>query len=389
MVDVVAMPSPCLEFIDGNEAIIRGALEAGCDFFAGYPITPATSLLLQAVRELPKRGGIAVQAEDEIGAISMCIAASMAGRKALTATSGPGLSLYSESLGLAIMGEVPLVIVDSQRMGPATGGATTHGEGDIQFARWGTSGGYPLIVLAPRDLRTSFELTVQAFNLAERYRTPVLLMTSKELSLTRRSEDTAAWRAPPVERRAYYTGEPKDFLPYRVEPGRDVPAFLPIGAEVQVRFTTSIHGPDGQLTNDPATRREKLRHLNDKIAWDKPGVSLYDYDPQAGAPVVVVSYGVAAQAALDAVDALRRQGLRVSSLVLYTLWPVPVGVLRQAVTEHPLVVIPEHNNGQYLWELERLAGRPLIGLQRFDGTLISPAEIVQAVRETVAAEVAR
>ena len=389
MVKMNIMPQPCLEFIDGNEAIMRGALDAGCDFFAGYPITPATSLLLIAIRELPKVGGIAVQAEDEIGGISMCIAASMAGRKVLTATSGPGLSLYSESIGLAIMGEVPLVIVDSQRMGPATGGATTHGEGDIQFARWGTSGGYPLIVLAPRDLRTSYELTVHAFNLAERYRTPVLLMTSKELSLTRRSEDTATWQAPALLERRYYSGEPAEFLPYRFEPGHDAPDFLPIGAAVQVRFTTSIHGPDGQLTNDAAKRREKLEHLSDKVTWDKPGVSLYDYDPQAGAAVLIVSYGFAAQAALDAVDELRQQGVRVSSLVLYTLWPVPEGVLLEALAAHSQVVAPEHNNGQYLLELERLADRCFISLQRFDGTLISPTEITQAVLDAVAVAVVR
>ena len=160
------------EFIDGNEAIARAALRAGCDFFAGYPITPATSILLHMTRELPKVGGVAIQAEDEIASIGMCIGAAMSGARVMTATSGPGISLYSENIGLAIMGEVPMVIVDVQRMGPATGAATTGAQGDIQFLRWSTSGGFPVIVLAPTNVVDSYNLTLRAFDLAERFRTP-------------------------------------------------------------------------------------------------------------------------------------------------------------------------------------------------------------------------
>ncbi len=140
------------EFMDGAEAISRGAIDAGCNFFAGYPITPATPILLHMLRELPKVGGVGIQAEDEIGSISMAIGAAMTGAHAMTASSGPGLSLYSENIGLAIMGETPLVIVDVMRLGPATGGATTVSQGDVQFLRWGTSGGYPIIALCPTDL---------------------------------------------------------------------------------------------------------------------------------------------------------------------------------------------------------------------------------------------
>jgi 2-oxoglutarate/2-oxoacid ferredoxin oxidoreductase subunit alpha len=377
---MTTMPTATREFIDGNQAIMRAALDMGCTFFAGYPITPATSLLLEAVRAMPSCGGVAIQTEDEIAGISMCIAASMAGKKAMTATSGPGMSLYSENIGLAIMGEVPLVMIDSQRLGPATGGATTHGEGDIQFARWSTAGGYPVVVLAPRDLKTSYELTCHAFNLAERYRTPVFLLTSKELSLTRSSADTSLWTKPEAVERRLYNGPAEDFLPYATPEG-EVPAFAPIGAGFQVRFTTSIHGPEGVITNDLGKRREKLEHLAKKITWEKPGVSLFEEDLEPEADTLIVAYGLAAQSALDAAQMLRNEGHKVSLLVLYTLWPVSEGVIRRCFEGHGRVVVPEHNNGQYLEELERFAkDQEFIGLQRYDGTILSPEEIAGAAR---------
>src|SRR4030043_1186192 len=172
------------ELINGAQAIVRGAIHSGCDFFAGYPITPATDILLYMIRELPKVGGIAIQAEDEIASMGICIGAAMTGKRVVTATSGPGISLYSENSGLAIMGEVPMVIVDVQRMGPATGGATTVAQGDIQFLRWGTSGGYPVIVLSPTNVPECYNLTCRAFDLAERFRVPVFLATDKETALT-------------------------------------------------------------------------------------------------------------------------------------------------------------------------------------------------------------
>jgi 2-oxoglutarate ferredoxin oxidoreductase subunit alpha len=221
------------ELVDGATAIVRGALDAGCTFFAGYPITPASSILAAMMRELPKAGGVAIQGEDEIASIGMCLGAAMAGARAMTATSGPGISLYSENVGLAIMGEIPLVIVDAQRLGPATGGATTVAQGDVQFVRWGTSGGYPIIALAPSSIPECYTLTLRAFDLAERFRTPVFLVTDKELNLTsntvavdgyarvpvreRRSAKSQANRHPPSEhehmevseRRRLVRGEPR------------------------------------------------------------------------------------------------------------------------------------------------------------------------------------
>src|SRR5680860_221504 len=176
--------TPRREYVDGATAIVRGAIDAGCTFFAGYPITPASGILMAMMRELPKVGGVAMQGEDEIASIGMCLGATMTGARAMTATSGPGISLYSENIGMAIMGEVPLVIVDVQRLGPATGGATTVAQGDVQFVRWGTAGGYPVIVLAPSSVPEAYSLTVKAFELAERFRCPVFLLTDKEIAMT-------------------------------------------------------------------------------------------------------------------------------------------------------------------------------------------------------------
>ena len=190
------------EFIDGNEATARGAVRAGCDFFAGYPITPASTILSYMLELSRREDRVVIQAEDEIASIGMCIGAAMAGRKAMTATSGPGMSLFSENIGLAIMGETPLVIVDVQRQGPATGSATKGAEGDIQFARWGTSGGLPLIALSPADAGEAYELTFRAFNLAERFRAPVVVLSNKEIGMTRQSVRLDSIRLPRrIERR--------------------------------------------------------------------------------------------------------------------------------------------------------------------------------------------
>ena len=174
-----------LTLMEGNEAIGWGAVAAGCNFFAGYPITPATTIYNTMLKLLPPKGGVCLQGEDEIASIGFCLGASMAGMKAMTATSGPGISLYSEQISFAIGSEIPIVIVDVQRLGPSTGSATKGADGDIQFLQWGNSGGMPVIVLAPTDVKDCYELTVQAFNLAERYRCPVFVAANKEISMTR------------------------------------------------------------------------------------------------------------------------------------------------------------------------------------------------------------
>lgn len=369
------------EFLTGNQAVVRGALRAGCNFFAGYPITPANSILSDMVRALADGRGVALQTEDEIAAIGQCIGAAMAGAKALTASSGPGLSLYSENIGLAQMGEVPLVIVNCQRMGPATGGATATGEGDVMFARHVTSGGYPLPVLAAADAASAYRLCHEAFNLAERLRTPVVLLLSKDISLTRQTVDLDdIVLSPRLERTTARGGAP--FRPYAVEEPAAVPAFAPLGGPQRVRFTGSIHDENGVLTTNRSKIAAKLAHLRDKILRHAAAWELAETDGDAEAEVLIVSYGTADGAARDAVEWLRAEGTPVSHLTLYRLWPVPETAIGNAVTPRiRRVMVPELNVGLYADELRRVIRNvPVESITRFDGGLISPATIVSRVR---------
>jgi 2-oxoglutarate ferredoxin oxidoreductase subunit alpha len=366
------------EVMTGAQAIARGAIHSGCSFFAGYPITPATDILLYMLRELPKAGGIAIQAEDEIASMGFCIGAAMTGKRVMTATSGPGISLYSENIGLAIMGEVPMVIVDVQRMGPATGGATTVGQGDIQFLRWGTSGGYPVIVLSPTNVPDCYTLTCKAFDLAERFRIPVFLATDKETALTQATVEVEDFKPVKVRERAYADVE-AEFVPYRVSELDEVPGFSPYGGPHILRFTTSTHDEQGQLTKAP----EKVRRLNERLAMKveahEDEIALVDADLQEGADTLVLSYGVTSLAVKESVPMAREKGKRVSSIIVYSLWPVPEKAIRSALVGIGRVIVPELNLGQYAREVERLVkdGVEVVGIHRVDGELISPQEILE------------
>ena len=365
------------ELINGAQAIVRGAIHSGCNFFAGYPITPATDILLHMIRELPKVGGIAIQAEDEIASMGFCIGAAMTGQRVMTATSGPGISLYSESIGLAIMGEVPMVIVDVQRMGPATGGATTVGQGDIQFLRWGTSGGYPVIVLCPTNAQECYSLTCKAFDLAERFRVPVFLAADKEIALTLTTADVEDFRPIPVRERQTAPVE-GEFVPYRAKTQQEVPLMSPYGGAHILRFTTSTHDEFGYLTKN----LEKVQKLNERLAAKVEShvdeISMVKADLQAGAQSLIISYGVTAKSMEEAVHKERARGRKVSSLTIYSLWPVPEKEIKAAMMGVNKVIVPELNLGQYRLEVERLAaeGIEIIGINRVDGELISPGEIL-------------
>lgn len=366
------------EFIDGATAVARGAIDAGCNFFAGYPISPATPLLLHMIRELPKVGGVAIQAEDEIASISMCIGAAMTGRRALTASSGPGISLYSENIGLAIMGEVPLVIVDVQRMGPATGGATTPGQGDVQFARWGTSGGYPIIALAPSNIAECHDLTCHAFDLAARFRCPVFLLTDKEMFLSMSTAEAAVAEPSARERRS-------DTAP---------PPFRPIGGPQVVRFTGSSHDERGFLTKNPATVGRLNEHLWRKIEDHAEEIALAHADLQEGASTLLISYGITARAMAEAVRQVRAAGRPVSALTVQTLWPVPVDAIISALCGPACgdaverIVVAELNLGDFRREVERTVWgwatqtrRPapeIVGINQVDGELITPSQFMMS-----------
>ncbi len=374
---------PQRELTDGSTAIVRGALAGGCDFFAGYPITPASPILALMLRELPKVGGIGIQGEDEIASIGMCIGAAMTGARAMTATSGPGISLYSENIGLAIMGEVPLVIVDVQRLGPATGGATTVGQGDVQFVRWGTAGGYPVIALAPSSIPECFALTRRAFALARRFRCPVFVLADKELDLTYNTVDVSGADAadetpPPGDDSA--AGEATGFRPYRYEPADGVPPPARYGDGRLLRFTGSTHDERAFITKDPATVDRLNHHLTAKIEARREELELVSADLETGADTLFVAFGVTAGAMREAVATARSGGHRVSALTVHSLWPVPETAIRAALAGARRAVVAELNQGQYRREIERLAhGVSVLGLNRNDGELITPEQFLEAL----------
>lgn len=366
------------EFLDGNEAVVRAAERAKCTFFAGYPITPSTSILDGMIKMLPRTGGVALQAEDEIASMGLCLGASMAGSKVLTATSGPGLSLYSENIGLAIIGETPLVIVVVQRQGPATGAATKGAEGDILFARWGTSGGMPVIVLSPASVAETYDLTYRAFNLAERFRVPVLVLSSKEIALTRETVDLDANELPALVERRRPAGETR-CLPYAFDSPDEVPPMIDLAGNNILRYTTSTHDKAGFMVTNPALIQEMIDHYVAKVESAADEIALFNEDLEDGAETLVISYGIVSRSVKVAVRRAREAGVKISSLVLQTLYPVPSQAIERALRNVKKVIVPEMNMGQYVQEIERLTRQSVsvVRINKMNTTLISDREILE------------
>lgn len=366
-----------LSFMEGNEALARGAIAAGCNFFAGYPITPATTIFNNMLKMLPARGGICLQGEDEIASMGYCIGAAMAGLKALTATSGPGISLYSEQISFAIGSEIPLVIADVQRLGPSTGSATRGADSDIQFLRWGSTGGVPVIVLAPKDALDCYVLAVHAFNYAEEFRCPVFIASNKEIGMTKESFDLESVTLPPIVERKYYTGD--TFLPFAAQPAES-PPFLPIGGKTLVRTTSSTHGPDGFITNDPEVIAQTQERLREKILHSRHKITLYEEDIQQGSDTLVISYGVTSRAVEHAVKILKSKGKPISTLTLKTLWPVPEELIIEKVQHFKRIVVFEMNLGLYVQEIRRvLCDRKVYFYGQMNGVLITPGKIAEVI----------
>jgi 2-oxoglutarate ferredoxin oxidoreductase subunit alpha len=364
----------------GNRMVAEGALAAGCRFFAGYPITPASEIYEVMMRELPRHGGMALSAPDEISSLCYCVGASLRGLKAMTATSGPGWALMIETLQYALMTETPVVIAIVQRLGPSTGGATQGAQGDVWLTEFATSGGYTIPVFCPSTAAECHDLTVHAFNWSERLRTPVVLLSDKEVGMTTEVVDGAVLATPPAVERADFAGG-RPFLTYGFSQPEEVPAFAAVGGEVKVTVTGSAHDQQGRLRKNAPEVIEVLRHLERKIEAHAEEMELARTDLDPGASHLVVSYGITARAARQAVAALRREGVRVSFFQAQTLFPIPRRALDWALAGVRNVFVVEENlTGQYRAVLARyLEGKRVVGINRIGG-LIAPGEIVQAVR---------
>ncbi len=366
--------------ISGNRMTALGALEAGCRFFAGYPITPSSEIYQTMMEELPRRGGIAIASPDEISAAAACVGASMAGHRAMTATSGPGFCLMIETLQYAVMTETPLVVALVQRLGPSTGGATQGAQGDVLLAEHFTSGGYTVPVFAPSTAAECHRLIQTAFAWAERLRTPVVLLSDKETGMTLEGVDLGALDRVPVPPRRPFDGDPARFVPYRRPCPEEAPDFAPVGGEAKVVATGSSHDAEGRLRKNAPEVLEIAASLEAKIAAHAGAMALADADVEDGAETIVMSFGVSARASREAVDRLRAAGRRVSFLKLWTLFPVPVVAIDRAAESASTVVVVEENlRGLYASAVEAsLGGRRLVRVNRI-GRMITPSEVVAAV----------
>lgn len=375
------MTTPAL-FIDGNEAIARAALASGCSFFAGYPITPATTIFQHMLDLLPPNQGICLQGEDEIASIGFCIGASMAGRRVMTATSGPGISLFSEQISFAIGGEIPLVVVDVQRLGPSTGSATKGADSDIQFLRWGNSGGLPVIVLAPADAVDCYNLTRQAFNLADVYRCPVFIASNKEIGMTREAIPADSFLEIETLTRPTAPSDSQEspYHPFLAPADSKVPPFLPMGGKTLVRQTSSSHGTDGYISSSAQVINESVCRMRDKLLDHRNDFDFYRLDEESGADALLITYGVTSRAASVGVQKLRDRSISISLLVLNILYPVPEEVLKFAISKVSRIFVAEMNLGQYVREIERLSGiKPVRFFGKMNGELITPDEICRFI----------
>lgn len=368
--------------MQGNEAVVEGALLAGVRFFAGYPITPSTEIAELMAERLPLVGGKFIQMEDEIASMAAVIGASLAGVKALTATSGPGFSLKQENIGYAAMAEIPCVIVNVQRWGPSTGIPTAPAQGDVMQARWGTHGDHPVIVLCPSSVREAFDLTVRAVNLSEKYRVPVILLMDEVVGHMRervvlpRPEEVEV-----IDRKKPRVG-PAEYYPYR--PDEDgVPPMANFGDGYRYHVTGLVHDEKGNPTTDPQVAESLLLRLHRKIYDHLDDIVAVDYYQLEDAEVAVVAYGAVARSAKRAVKEARAAGIKAGLFRPVTIWPFPEGEVAELARRVKSIVVAEMNLGQLRREVERAArGRVEVkGVHRVSGELVSATEIFAALRE--------
>jgi len=368
-------PKP--QLLQGNEAIVEGALAAGCRFFAGYPITPATEISEVMSARLPALDGTFIQMEDEIASLGAVIGASLAGVKSMTATSGPGFSLMQENLGFACVAEVPCVVVNVMRGGPSTGLPTNVSQEDVMQARWGTHGDHPIIVLAVSNVQDCFQLTVKAFNLAETYRTPVILLSDEVVSHTREKFVVPDPATLAIQDRETPQVPPEWYIPYEDTP-HGVPAMGIFGDGYRYHVTGLIHDVRGFPTQRPDEITAFRQRLFRKIQQHLDDIQLLETEFVADAQILVVAYGSVARSARRAVREAREQGIRAGLVQLQTLWPFPGRRLEPFLAEVRAVLVPELNFGQVYREVLRVnQGETRIEpLNRIDGNLLTPGEIL-------------
>ena len=373
-------PGP--ELLQGNEACAEGALAAGCRFFAGYPITPASEIAEYLSRRLPEMDGTFIQMEDEIASLGAVIGASLAGVKSMTATSGPGFSLMQENLGFACIAEVPSVVVDVMRGGPSTGLPTNPSQGDVMQARWGTHGDHPIIALCPSSVSECFSLTVKAFNFSEKYRTPVILLIDEVVAHMREKVVLPDPSGVEVIDRVKPSVPPEWYLPYE-DTSFGVPPMGIFGEGYRYHVTGLVH----DIRGFPTLRQDEIEpfllRLFRKISTHFDDLQLVESFSTEDADLVIVAYGSVARSAHRAMVEARAQGIKVGLLKLITLWPFPRSFVEPLTRANKVLLVPEMNMGQISREVKRVnQGMARVNtLNKIDGTLITPKEILEKIRE--------
>jgi len=371
-------------FMNGDIACAEGGISAGCRFFAGYPITPATEVAERMSARLPEVGGVYIQMEDELASMNAILGASWAGVKAMTATSGPGFSLMMENLGLGMMLETPCVLVNIQRAGPSTGLPTLTGQGDMMQARWGSHGLYSIIALSPASPQECYEHTIKAFNLSEKYRIPVLVMADEIVGHMGEKVVIPPPEDIPLTPRRKPTVPPEEYLPYK--PDADlVPPMANAGEGYRFHVTGLTHDEKGYPVMTAQAQDRLVRRLVDKIEKNKADIIEIEEDGIDGADVVVCSYGISARVSQFAVERARDEGIRVGMLRLVTVWPFPEETIRQIAKRVKAFVVPEINYGQIALEVERCAGGAAntILVSHMGGSAHRPETIIDAIRRAV------
>lgn len=368
--------------ISGNEAIAHGAIRAGCCFFAGYPITPSSEVAEELSLKLPEVGGRFIQMEDEIASLAAVIGASITGKKAMTATSGPGFSLMQEHIGFAAMGEIPCVIVNVQRGGPSTGLPTHPSQGDVMQARWGTHGDHEIIALSPSSAQECYTLIIEAFNLSEEYRTPVIFLTDEVIAHLREKLVLPDSKSINVVTRKKPDVPPENYKPFDTSFGK-VPPLADFGSGYKFHITGLTHDETGFPTDDSKKTAVLLKRLQDKIIDNRDKIVRTDNFMLDDAELTIIAYGAVARAAKEAVLAARERGVKLGLFRLITIWPFADKEIAEISKRMKAIIIAEMNMGQLRTTVESaVKGRcNVLTVGRADGEIVTPSNILEKVKE--------
>ncbi len=369
-----------IHYVMGNEAIAEGAIAAGCRFFAGYPITPSSEIAEHMSKRLPQVGGSFIQMEDEIASSVACIGASYAGKKAMTATSGPGFSLMLESIGLAVMTEAPIVIVNAMRASPSTGQPTKTGQGDVMQPKWGSHGDYEIITLAPYSVQEAFDMMIDAFNLSERWRVPVIVLADETIVHLKEKLIIPPREKIRLKNRKVPRTSPEEYRPFKSNKDL-VPTMAIFGSQYRFYASGLTHDERGYPDMTPEAQYRLVKRLNDKIRTNRDKITRVDQFMLEDAEIGIVSYGISARSAKGAVKEGRRRGMKIGMLRLRTIWPFPEEQIRDLAKRVKRVVVVELNYGQIIHEVDRFTGSTKIDLiARPSSEPIHPLEILEEIQ---------